>query len=67
MPVSSASWSVTGARSADAAGTAEAKRTIPSSGVHAQPGGNGSTNGCHSGSKACISDAKRTAPSRRAQ
>jgi hypothetical protein len=49
------------------AGIAEAKCCRPPSGVHAQPGGNGSTNACHSGSNACISDAKRTAPFRCAQ
>ena len=58
---------MTGTTSAGGTGIAEAKRISPSSGVHAQPGGNGSTNGCQSASKACISDAKRTAPSRRAQ
>ena len=65
VPARSASRSVTGVGATS--GTAEAKRTIPSSGVHAQPGGNGSTNDCHARSKACISEAKRTAPSRRAQ
>ena len=46
-------------------GGGEADEPLP--GVQAQPGGNGSTSACHSGSNACISDAKRTAPFRRAQ